>query len=41
MLYAKPNPTGSKIQFKSRYANYIGGEWTPPAQGNISKTSRP
>jgi aldehyde dehydrogenase len=33
MLYAKPGSKDSKVQFKSRYGNYIGGEWTPPAKG--------
>jgi aldehyde dehydrogenase len=41
MLYAKPNTTGSKVQFKSRYANFIGGEWTPPAQGKYFENISP
>ncbi len=30
MLYAQPNSQGAKVTFKSRYENYIGGQWTPP-----------
>jgi len=41
VIYAKPNQTGSKIQFKSRYANYIGGEWTPPAKGQYFENISP
>ena len=29
MVYAFPNTEGSVVQFKERYDNYIGGEWTP------------
>jgi aldehyde dehydrogenase len=41
MLYAKPGSTGSKVQFKSRYANFIGGEWTPPAKGQYFENISP
>jgi len=30
MIYAQPNQPGSKVTFKSRYENFIGGKWTPP-----------
>jgi len=30
MLYAQPGSHGAKVTFKSRYDNYIGGQWTPP-----------
>lgn len=30
MIYAQPNQPGSKVTFKSRYENYIGGKWTAP-----------
>jgi len=33
MIYANPNTEGSKVSFKSRYHNYIGGEFVPPADG--------
>jgi aldehyde dehydrogenase len=33
MTYANPNTEGSLVTFKSRYENYIGGEWVPPVKG--------
>jgi aldehyde dehydrogenase len=33
MLYAAPNTPGAKVQFRSRYDNYIGGEWKAPVRG--------
>ncbi|WP_173918402.1 aldehyde dehydrogenase family protein [Halobacillus sp. Marseille-Q1614] len=33
MVYAFPNTEGSIVQFKERYDNFIGGEWTPPVKG--------
>ncbi len=33
MLYIEPNQLGSKVQFKSRYGNYIGGQWLDPVKG--------
>jgi len=33
MTYADPNTEGSLVQFKSRYANFIGGEWVAPTKG--------
>lgn len=41
MIYSKPNQTGSKVSFKSRYANYIGGEWTPPAKNQYFQNISP
>ena len=39
-VYASPAP-GSKVTFKSRYDNWIGGEWVAPVKGqyfeNISR----
>ncbi len=34
MIYDKP-------EFKSRYENYIGGEWTPPKEGNYFEAISP
>ncbi|MCL6633616.1 MAG: aldehyde dehydrogenase family protein [Alicyclobacillus herbarius] len=34
MLYEQPGQPGSKITFKSRYDNYIGGKWVSPVKGN-------
>ncbi len=33
MLYAQPNQAGAVLDFKSRYANFIGGEWVAPVKG--------
>ena len=33
MLYVAPNQPTSKIQFKSRYGNFIGGNWIAPVKG--------
>ncbi len=33
MIYAKPNTSGSKVTFKPRYNNFIGGEWVAPKKG--------
>ncbi|OJH34903.1 acetaldehyde dehydrogenase ExaC [Cystobacter ferrugineus] len=40
-VYAAPNTSGSPVQFKSRYANYIGGEWTPPKRGQYFENITP
>jgi aldehyde dehydrogenase len=31
-VYAQPGKEGSKVSFKPRYENYIGGEWVPPVK---------
>ena len=31
--YANPNTDGALVHFKSRYQNYIGGEWIAPVKG--------
>lgn len=46
MRYERPNTTGARLQYKSRYENFIGGEWVAPKKGmyfeNISPvTGRP
>ncbi|NRT56064.1 acetaldehyde dehydrogenase ExaC [Sphaerotilus uruguayifluvii] len=33
MLYANPNTPGAKVQYKSRYDNFIGGKWVAPVTG--------
>ncbi len=33
MIYAQPGQEGSVVSFKSRYENYIGGEWVAPVKG--------
>ena len=32
MIYAQPGKDGSVVSFKSRYENYIGGEWVAPVK---------
>ena len=46
MKYARPNTPGSKVNYESRYGNFIGGEFVAPVKGqyfeNISPvTGRP
>ncbi|MBS0543283.1 MAG: aldehyde dehydrogenase [Proteobacteria bacterium] len=33
MLYAMPGQAGAKVQFKTRYDNFIGGKWVAPVKG--------
>ncbi len=33
MLYASPNTSGAKVDFKPRYDNFIGGRFVPPVKG--------
>ncbi|WP_106534077.1 aldehyde dehydrogenase [Planomicrobium soli] len=33
MVYASPNSEGAKSKFKSRYENFINGEWKAPVKG--------
>jgi aldehyde dehydrogenase len=33
MIYAAPGQPGSKVTFKKRYENFIGGKWVPPVNG--------
>ncbi|CUI17403.1 Aldehyde dehydrogenase [Candidatus Protochlamydia naegleriophila] len=41
MLFAKPNTRESKLQFKSRYGNFIDGKWIPPAKGQYFENVSP
>jgi len=41
MVYVPPNQNGSKVSFKSRYANYIGGEWAAPTKGQYFQNISP
>ncbi len=41
MVYAPPNQQGSKAQFKSRYGNFIGGEWREPVKGKYFEDITP
>jgi aldehyde dehydrogenase len=33
MIYAAPGAAGAKITYKSRYDNFIGGQWVAPVKG--------
>ncbi|WP_421382949.1 aldehyde dehydrogenase [Bacillus salacetis] len=41
MIYAQPNKDGSKVNFKKRYDNYIGGEWVAPVKGEYFENVSP
>ncbi|WJE15559.1 aldehyde dehydrogenase family protein [Halobacillus sp. ACCC02827] len=41
MVYAFPNTEGSPVQFKERYDNFIGGEWTAPVKGQYFENVTP
>ena len=41
MIYTAPNKDGSKVKFKSRYGNYIGGEFVPPVKGQYFENVSP
>ena len=33
MVYANPGDSGSKMTYKPKYENYIGGKWVAPVKG--------
>ena len=39
--HPNPNDKGSPVQFKSRYANFVGGEWVPPKSGKYFENVSP
>ena len=41
MIYANPNTPGSKVSFRSRYDNFIGGEFVPPVDGRYFENPSP
>ncbi len=41
MIYAPPGQPGSKVTFKKRYENYIGGKWVPPVAGKYFENVSP
>lgn len=40
-LYAQPGQDGAKVSFKSRYDNWIGGEWVAPVKGRYFENVSP
>jgi aldehyde dehydrogenase len=41
MRYSDPNQPDSKVHFKSRYGNFIGGEWVAPVRGQYFENVSP
>jgi aldehyde dehydrogenase len=41
MIYTNPGSENSLITFKSRYENFIGGQWVAPVKGNYFSNSTP
>lgn len=41
MIYENPGHRDSKVTFKSRYGNFIGGEWAPPIKGQYFENLSP
>ncbi|NOU72883.1 aldehyde dehydrogenase family protein [Paenibacillus sp. LMG 31458] len=41
MIYAQPGQNGSKVTFKKRYENFIGGKWTAPIKGEYFDNPSP
>jgi len=39
--YEAPGRTGSPVELKSRYDNFIGGHWVPPAEGEYAENVTP
>ncbi|MDQ4504140.1 aldehyde dehydrogenase [Sinomonas sp. ASV322] len=40
-VYAQPGTEGSKVTFKDRYENFIGGEWVAPVAGQYFENVTP
>ncbi|WP_209325789.1 acetaldehyde dehydrogenase ExaC [Brevibacterium renqingii] len=40
-VYAQPGQDGSLVTFKSRYENFIGGQWVPPVDGDYFANPTP
>jgi aldehyde dehydrogenase len=41
MTYVPPNQDGAIVKFRSRYENYIGGEWVKPVKGQYFEDITP
>jgi aldehyde dehydrogenase len=40
-VYAQPGHDGAKVEFKTRYENWIGGKWVPPTEGKYFENVSP
>ncbi|MBD5803651.1 Acetaldehyde dehydrogenase 2 [Azoarcus sp. Aa7] len=41
MIYEMPGKAGAKVQFKTRYDNFIGGKWVAPVRGQYFENITP
>jgi aldehyde dehydrogenase len=41
MFYSQPNTDGAVVNFKSRYENYINGQWVAPVNGKYFENHTP
>ncbi|MCU6797675.1 aldehyde dehydrogenase family protein [Paenibacillus sp. WQ 127069] len=41
MIYEQPGHNGSKVTFKKRYENFIGGQWVAPVKGQYFDNPSP
>ncbi|WP_407278092.1 aldehyde dehydrogenase [Aromatoleum evansii] len=41
MIYEMPGKAGAKVQFKTRYDNFIGGKWVAPVRGQYMDNITP
>ncbi|MGL5470104.1 MAG: aldehyde dehydrogenase family protein, partial [Shewanella sp.] len=41
MIYAQPGTTGALVNFKEKYANFIGGKWVAPVNGEYFDNRSP
>ena len=41
MLYESPGNANSEVSFKSRYENFIGGQWVAPVNGRYFENITP
>ena len=37
-VYTRPGGSDALMAYESRYGNFIGGEWVPPASVSTSRT---
>ena len=40
-IYAPPGTDGSVVSYRTRYENWIGGEWVPPVKGQYFENPSP
>ncbi len=40
-IYSRPGTAGSIVALKTRYDNFIGGDWTKPVKGHYAEDLAP